>query len=395
MSENKKKWQKKFIKKVFDVSIEEKKYYSNIILQNLNLINEKNDYLPKYLFKYYSPTSENILDVKNQKIWLSHPNFFNDPFDCIIGYDSEKFEKNCLIKYIEENGCVEENDTKVGFALNDKFRIQKSIVGESIYWTDKFESYFDAKWRILKSKSKDYQKEVNDFLRSKTQQMDWKIDKLKNINIRVACFSRLDKNDEFHNQVLMWSHYADNHKGFCIEYDLESLKNDIQFTFKDCEYYENRDEYIKERNEAIIKAGLFPMEYTSKRINIPVTKLNQIKIDSTGKIKYNSNIDELIYKTFIVKSANWSYEKEWRIIIDEKISNHFDNKIPFPYIKKIYLGCKASNELIDTMIKIGKELEVEVILLKMSGKKFSLESIRAWEYNYKKERKYWKNPYFF
>jgi hypothetical protein len=392
---SKRKWQRSFIRKVFDKSKDTKKYYSKIILQNLDLINDKNEYLPKYLFKYYTPTSENILDIKNQRLWLSHPNSFNDPFDCNIGYDSEKFEKDCLLKFIEEFGCIEDTNEHGGFTQEDKNRIQKSYYGQTFYWTNKFESYSDAKWRLLQSKSKEFRDKVNEVLRSKAQQIDLKVEKLKNINIRIACFSMLDKDDEFHNQIVMWSHYADNHKGFCVEYDLEFLKRDIHFTLKYYEYLDKRDEFIKERNEAIIKAGLFPVEYTANRVNIPVTKLNQINFDTQGKIKYNSNIDELIYKTFVVKSSNWSYEKEWRIIIDEQIGNHFDNKIPFPYAKSIYLGCRADNELIGTMLKLGEELGIDVYLLTMDGKKFSLESIKPWSYIYDKEQKKWKNPYQF
>ena len=117
-----------------------------------------------------------------------------------------------------------------------------------------------------------------------------------------------------------------------------------------------------------------PIEYTAGKINIPVTKLNQIQIDSSGGINYNCNIDELFYKTFVVKSANWNYEKEWRIIFDGQISEYFDNKIPFPYIKTIYLGCKAHKELIDTMISIGEEIRAEVRDLKMDGKELKLQS---------------------
>lgn len=389
----KRKWQRRFIKKIFDNSSDTKKHFSKIMLKNVKLINDKNEYLPQYLFKYYTPTSHNILDIKNQRLWLSHPKSFNDPFDCNIGYDSEKFEKSNLLKFIEESGCVSEINQKDGFTENDKLRIQNSYLGDRYYWSSKYENYSSLKWKLFESKSKDFKDKVTIFLHSKIEQIDTKVDILKNINIRIACFSKLDKYEEFHNQIVMWSHYAENHKGFCVEYDLEFLKKDFQFTLNDYDYYYKRDEYFKERNEAIIKAGLFPVEYTANRINIPVTKLYQINFDSNGKVKYNSNIDELIYKTFIVKSSNWSYEKEWRIIIDEQISNYFDNKIPFPYAKSIYLGCKAENDLIDTMINIGEELGIEVYLMKMDGKRFSLESIKPWYHRHDKEQKKWENPY--
>lgn len=394
MVKRKKKWQRKYIKDVFNSSSDKKKQYSKIVLKNLQLIEKKNEYLPKHLFKYYSPTSENILDIQNQKLWFSHPTFFNDPFDCNIGYDSEKYEKNRLLKFIEDSGCVDK-DLKNGFTVEEKQRIQRCYLGETIYWTTKYESFYDVKRKLFESKSKEYRDKVDKYLRVQIEQIDYKIEKLKNINIRVACFSELDKYKEFHNQILMWSHYADNHKGFCVEYDLELLKKEIEFTLKEYEFYKDKDKYLKERNIAIVKAGLFPVEYTSNRVNIPVSKLNQIDFDDIGRIKYNSNIDELIYKTFIVKSSKWSYEKEWRIIIDDKISNYFNNKIPFPYAKTIFLGCKASNDLIETMIKIGNDIKAEVLLMKTDGKKFALDSIGTWSYDFDNERRQWRNPYDF
>ena len=396
MRNKKRKWQRSFIKMVFESSHDKKKYFSKIMLRNVNFINAKNEYLPKYLFKYYSPTSENILDIKNQRLWFSHPNSFNDPFDSNIGYDSENFEKSCLIKFINENGCIDESNKAEGLTHNDKNRILRSRLGNYYSMYNNIENYSDAKRKILETKTKEFQDKVWKDLYSKSQQIDCKVEKLKDINIRIACFSELEKYDEFPNQIVMWSHYADNHRGFCVEYDMEFLKKDIAISLDDHEFlHERKNEFLMESNIAIIKAGLFPIDYTSNRINIPITKLNQINIDSSGKIIYNSNIDELFYKTFVVKSANWNYEKEWRIIIDGRISDYFDNKIPFPYIKTIYIGCKAKKELIKTMISIGEEIGAEVSILKMDGKKFRLEPTGTWSYKYERDDRQWNNPYLY
>lgn len=390
----KKKWQRKFIKEVFDSSYEKKKNFSKIVLKNPNLVNRKNEYLPKNLFKYFSPTSENILDLQNQRLWLSNPKSFNDPFDSNIGYDREKFEKRTFVKYISELGCVDEEDQSNGFTLKEKKRIQDSYTEDNLNWMTDKESYLNAKYKILESKSDDLTKEVWRFLNEKTKALDKKIRKLKEINIRVACFSGLDRYDEFYKQIAMWSHYADNHKGFCVEYDLSSLRLDSQIELPSYDfYYDNKDEYLDERNILIIKAGLFPIEYTSKRINIPVTKLNKIKLKPSGELEYNTNLEEIIYKTFVVKSSNWSYEKEWRIIIDSQICEYYDNKIPFPFIKTIYIGCKASKELINTLVDISKNIGAEVELLKMDGKKFALDYNGLWQYEHYVKEKRRKDPY--
>jgi hypothetical protein len=387
------KWQRKFITTIFNKAINKEKSFIKIAFENPELVNNKNTILPQYLFKYYSPTSENILDIQNQKVWLSHPKSFNDPFDCNIGYDNEKFEKDTLLQFITKNGCVEEQDKLKGFTIEDKRRIENSRLGISSYLISRKEYYSLVNFLILHSKSEELQRNVYDFLKCKEDELDTKITKLRDIDIRVACFSEFDIYEEFFKQVVMWSHYADNHKGFCVEYDLELLKKDIQFSLEDHEFYYKKSEYLLEKNVALIKAGLFPVEYTCNRINIPITKLKKLEIDSQGNLNYNCNIDELIYKTFIVKSANWNYEKEWRIIVDGKISNFYNNKLPFPYAKKIYLGCRADPELKDTLIAIGKNIGIEVVLLEMDYQKFILKESSTSHYSFIREYKQSRNPF--
>jgi len=390
---NKRNWQRKFITTIFNKAINKKKSFIKIAFENPELVNNKNTILPQYLFKYYSPTSENILDIQYQKVWLSHPKSFNDPFDCNIGYDNEKLEKDTLLQFITKNGCVEEQDKLNGFTIDDKRKIENSRLGISTYLISRNKYYSDVNILILYSKSEELQRNVYDFLKDKEAELDTKILKLRDIDIRVACFSEFDKYEEFFKQVVMWSHYADNHKGFCVEYDLELLKKDIQFSLEDHEFYYKKSEYLLEKNVALIKAGLFPVEYTCDRINIPTTKLKKLEIDHQGNLNYNCNIDELIYKTFIVKSANWNYEKEWRIIVDGKISNFYNNKLPFPYAKKIYLGCRAEAELKDTLIAIGKNIGVEVVLLEMDSQKFILKESGTTYYSFMREYKQSRNPF--
>ena len=86
-----------------------------------------------------------------------------------------------------------------------------------------------------------------------------------------------------------------------------------------------------------------------------------------------------------IKSNNWSYEKEWRIILDDKVCQYYDNKIPFPYTKKIYLGCRMKPNLIETMLEIGDELGIEVSILTTSSNKFILEEKSANRYKCNKE----------
>ena len=103
----------------------------------------------------------------------------------------------------------------------------------------------------------------------------------------IACFS------ENINSVTMWSHYAQNHEGFALEYDLRILLGD------------------KRTNCCV-----FPVMYDNDRINVD----NFIFWCVAKKLGYDVKSPDLFsdIKLAIHKSKLWEYEKEWRIIHIEK-----------------------------------------------------------------------------
>lgn len=390
-----KKWQKTFIADVFKNKANRDDNFSKIILNNTSFLESKEKHLPNTLCKYYFPTSDNIIDIQKQRLWLSHPSSFNDPFDCYTGYDTKEYERQGLLTYIKNTGCVDSLNSQEGFTTDELNRVYRSTTADIEYlMCNKIEKYDYVVYKILENKSEIFKQKVYNLIIESTNEINAKMEKLRNINIRVACFSEFNRYEGFKKNIQMWSHYADNHKGFCVEYDLSLLKETTVFSLKDYEYYgSEQSRYLDERLRAAIKGGLFPVIYTSSRVSIPVSKLKKVTINEIGDLHHNSDIDAILYKTYIVKSANWSYEKEWRIILDGNISSYYENKIPFPYIKRIYLGCKMDSQTIETMLEIGKELNVEVIMLTMDNKRFILEESSTDSYNWRKERLKWNNPF--
>jgi len=397
-NKSQKRWQKSFINNVFDHKTERHDTFSKILMNNPELLKFKKIHIPKSLFKFYSPTAENIIDVKKQRLWFSHPKSFNDPFDCNTGYDATSYEKLSLLEYIKQNGFVDESNKKHGFTKSEFYRIYNSTTEYICAWSNKKEEYWSVIYKLSDQKSKEFQDKLYSLRANFRNEVETKINKLRDVNIRIACFSELDSNNfppksnDFKHMIQMWSHYADNHKGFCVEYDISIINPDSIFPLKQAYTKENEEAFLSERTILLIVAGLFPVIYTTNRINIPKTKLKKIKIDGNNHLRHNSEVDSLLYKTFIVKSAKWNYEREWRIIIDGDICKFFDNKIPFPYIKKIFLGCKMEKHNIDTMLEIADELNVEVVLMRMDNKKFILEPQDLSSYKRDKEWSRWRNP---
>ena len=145
---------------------------------------QKNSSFPRSLFKYQSPAGYSIQNLRDQFLWFSDPLLFNDPFDCAIG----------LI----------ESSIRKGFAVADTATCIRLI---------------------------ERMNPGPDFLNMLVQRPEGDIRTLaercliENLDVfckpGVCCFS--EKVDD----LLMWGHYADKHKGFCLE--LSTVERQLKF----------------------------------------------------------------------------------------------------------------------------------------------------------------------
>lgn len=128
---------------------------------------------------------------------------------------------------------------------------------------------------------------------------------------------------------LMWSHYADNHKGFCIEYDfdLHNLENNF----------------------------VYPVIYSAMRPKIPWEIF--ITANNTDNQEVNKNLLPYLLLLLLTKDEVWSYEREWRILVP---SANKVMDIEAPPISCIYLGALCSEENQKCILSIAKQLDVPV-----------------------------------
>lgn len=110
---------------------------------------------------------------------------------------------------------------------------------------------------------------------------------------KASCFS------ELWNSVPMWSYYGKEHRGICIEFDLQLLDR------------------TDELNREILEA-LAPVHYSPIRAGVP----------------YLSDQPSL-NNFFFTKTDEWSHEHEWRIVCETE-----EEFLPFPCISNIYIGAK-------------------------------------------------------
>lgn len=167
------------------------------------------------------------------------------------------------------------------------------------------------------------------------KEIDVQIEKLKKRiqdEIKVSCFT------EDCNSILMWSYYANNHKGFCVEYDTESW---------------------------IFKKLLLPVIYKHERY------------DAT-KILERPN-ENLAMNPVIYKADCWKHEKEWRIFLDRhNPSFEKDDFIIKEYISGVYLGANVQENdnwetTLDEIKKWGKENDIPIYQMKLDDKKYEIK----------------------
>ncbi len=126
---------------------------------------------------------------------------------------------------------------------------------------------------------------------------------------------------------LMWSHYADCHKGFCIEYDFSQAPDDLL---------------------------PLPVIYTNKRPQIPWRAAIQMNDETRAEA------NRVFMMALLTKDAVWDYEREWRLLI----SSTMDQRLKMPPISCIYLGvqCPPENAAVIMEIAARKSIPVKKMI---------------------------------
>ncbi|MBV6878566.1 DUF2971 domain-containing protein [Epilithonimonas ginsengisoli] len=132
--------------------------------------------------------------------------------------------------------------------------------------------------------------------------------------------------------LVMWSHYADNHKGYCIEYNL------------------NLDEMNSLNFETEDEVFLFEVEYDNSPIDF---------------LSLPSNFQFYLRR----KNKLWEYENEFRFISSKQRLHN----IPKNSIKAIYLGANVNNIVNNTFLNLCKEKNIKLYQTYLSNNSYELK----------------------
>lgn len=130
--------------------------------------------------------------------------------------------------------------------------------------------------------------------------------------------------------IVMWSHYSNSHRGLCIGYSTEILRNCVE-------------KYMRDNYDEPLFIHLRKIKYDSRYPYIKAIP---------GEIDVNAFFLR-IYTKFIL----WDYECEWRFAIG--VGSKYDLnlrtvQIPVEAIRKVYLGLRIAERDVSELILLLK-----------------------------------------
>ena len=269
------------------------------------------DTYPKILYKYANWDDKyHKKIILDNEIYFASAMLFNDPFDSDVPfrYDLRSDEDNFkIIKQLVRKNSPELDESQIDIESNNILK--------------------QRNWEREENKNNAELLRVRFMFHQK----------------RILSLSSIKEN------ILMWSHYANSHRGFCVGIDVKRIE----------EYFEKYNDDTK----------------------CPIT-LHKVKYERLFPILIlgpDFNDPRIVIDALTTKAEDWKYEREWRYVLtltEELISQKdFALRLPSGIISEIILGCRIAEEHKSEIIRILKRKSVKPKLFKAERSKdsFSLQ----------------------
>jgi hypothetical protein len=254
------------------------------------------------LYKYVVPDRVDIF--KNKVIRFTQPNALNDPFE-MQPYFEWVAGENFFLERCDLTQIIEYSLRETYAELPTKHRASQSF--------EEFRRFIYAQPQKLQSTIRSAINQALEQAKAFSPPVRESFSKMINRDVGILCLTGKCDNH------LMWSHYAQNHQGFVIEFDESHKYFHQQKSFDEWELfgYLKKVEYRTERPQSI------------------------------------ELVDMSLVDVFWVKGKEWEYEEEWRMLrhlrdagttIESAAGNIYLFPIEPSCIRSVIFGCQMSQD---------------------------------------------------
>jgi len=169
--------------------------------------------------------------------------------------------------------------------------------------------------------------------------------------VRVGCFTTNP------NSVVMWSHYANQHKGICIEFSGSSMLSNAEF-FK----------------------LLHPVRYTERLFDLVqvfsplISEIEPDEVFSPGTPEFNADCYPILAACH--KSSEWKYEDEWRLVFLDpagRIEPKFSLEARDIKPSRIIFGAKINKADEAAIKELAEKISVQTVNADLAKDRFKIE----------------------
>ena len=293
-------------------------------MQGIDFINAKMNKekvsFPHYLYKY-RPLDIFALDMlENRYVYLCPAEKLDDPSECKVDFSVWDY-------YHLESGAVKLKCIDLilnmikPYSTEENFQKVRSLVFQIVTPRGQVRRHFlmDISFDIQELVPEADTAPLINFLGSIPEKLDdpkikEQLEKLLALAYHARQGMGICSLSALKNSNEMWQNYADDAKGYCIEYDLRGYEN-VNLLFP-VVYQDNREtNIVTNMVAAFIGQMIVGMSY------------GQIAADRSQ-----------FMRMFLTKDTKWAYQKEWRLLGDA------NDKLPAPTIHAVYLGKNMTDQ---------------------------------------------------
>jgi hypothetical protein len=288
-------------------------------------------HLPARVFKLRAVSKYSLDNFKNDQVWMSGADEFNDPYDSAYAVDTSLIvgatpAADLLALYDAFPG-----KTKLS-PLSPAHRVR--IEQSSSPLDELISIIVDGSATAASSAQKTLLKDaLTGALTHVVATHGQKQLALVQKGLKVSCFT------EIKDSVVMWAHYANYHKGFSVEYETAANSGST---------------FVQQ---------LWPVIYGATRLDVTPHFQRAMRGED-----FNNLVATV---AALCKSTEWAYEREWRVVapLGPSVAAF---AMPTPKPCAVYLGTKIGAKDRDDVLQLARAKGVPAFQMRLVPRSFAL-----------------------
>jgi hypothetical protein len=253
--------------------------------------------LPQRVVRFYGNTDFALDAIAHRQVTFVHLSKLNDPFDPYFFFETDfGSEYDGLLAYVQKHRPS------------------------------------DVDWFMRHLPRENWQKSVED--------IEKHMEHYKNTTFVLSC-SAVTKEMHPRNNLYMWGHYGNGHKGVAIE--LDTLKAASLLA----------DQHNREKDVKLsVENSWIQIEYAADMPPITTKMFFEFFRNDHEQRAQNTSLERYYNKTARVKSLVWRQEYEWRMLWHNDETHLKIHRAPIPEdaITAVYVGLAASSSVAADMV---------------------------------------------